>query len=194
MKFLKQFEAWATEINQLLNKFNINISEEEITTYWQEPHRGYHSINHLDKLLDDIKKLNLEKSMREKLILVALFHDIIYRPERNDNEEKSAEFFLSKCDNINDDIREVSEAILATKTHTSNSKLSEIFNYLDMKIVESDYDELLNWELGIQKEYLAIYRKEDYKKGRIEFLKSLLDKYPNNADNLKKLIFFVRTN
>ena len=82
--------------------------------------------------------------------------------------------------------------ILDTKTHESTTPLSEEFNQLDMNIVERDFDQLLEWESGIGEEYKAY--GEMYKMGRLQFLESLLDKYPHNTENLLKLIDWVKTN
>jgi len=61
-----------------------------------------------------------------------------------------------------------------------------------MSIVESDFDKLLEWEIGINEEY-KVYGAE-YKIGRLQFLEGLLDKYTHNTENLLKLIDWVKTN
>jgi predicted metal-dependent HD superfamily phosphohydrolase len=81
--------------------------------------------------------------------------------------------------------------ILDTKTHKANTRLSESFNNYDMNIVERDFNQLLEWERGISEEY---QNNDSYKEGRLKFLESLLDKYPNNTENLLKLIDWVKTN
>ena len=128
-------------------------------------------------------------------MLCAVFHDIVYDGSKFDNEEKSAEFFINCCyDKTDADILEVKQMILDTKTHQANTKLSETFNRFDMGIVDEEYDKLLEWESGIQSEYLPHYSKEVYKEGRLQFLESLLDKHPQNMQNLSKLIDYVKTN
>ena len=82
--------------------------------------------------------------------------------------------------------------ILDTKTHQATTNLSESFNHYDMSIVERDFDQLLEWENGISEEYKSY--GEQYKEGRLKFLESLLDKYPNNTENLLKLIDYVKSN
>ena len=83
--------------------------------------------------------------------------------------------------------------ILDTKTHQPQTTLSEKFCKYDMSIVERGFDQLLQWEQGIYEEYKS-YGNDMYKQGRISFLDKLLDKYPNNTDNLLKLIEHVRSN
>ena len=180
-------------MQELLDKWNIKLNYNILLSMWNESHRAYHNQNHL---LDLISQINENKSKfeshkdYEKMVLCALFHDCVYDPMRNDNEEKSAEFFVNCCQEKNQDILDIKQMILDTKTHESTTSLSEKFNQLDMNIVERDFDQLLEWENGIAFEYKAY--GEMYKMGRLQFLESLLDKYPHNTDNLLKLINVVK--
>ena len=67
------------------------------------------------------------------------------------------------------------------------------YNKYDMNIIERDFDQLIEWENGISEEF-SVYPKEQYKEGRLKFLESLLDKYPNNTENLLQLIDHVKSN
>jgi predicted metal-dependent HD superfamily phosphohydrolase len=178
----------------LLDKWNIKLDVNTLLSMWNESQRHYHNLDHLNYLLDKIdEKYKKSEKEYEKLYLVALFHDIVYDPTKNDNEEKSAEFFMNVCqDKTNPDILEVKQSILDTKSHKATSNLSEKFNQLDMSVVESDYDTLLKWEEGIHNEFK--FAGSLYKERRIQFLESLLDRYNHNAGNLLKLIKYVKTN
>jgi hypothetical protein len=61
-----------------------------------------------------------------------------------------------------------------------------------MSIVERDFDQLLEWENGISEEYKG-YDKVVYKNGRLKFLESLMNNYPNNTENLLKLVDWIKT-
>jgi len=182
-------------LQELLNKWNIKCDVNTLLAMWNESHRAYHTLTHLNDLIDQINENKSKYSEKEyeKLIIASLFHDCVYDPMRNDNEEKSAEFFLSCCQEKNQDIMDVKQMIIDTKTHESTTPLSEKFNELDMNVVERDFDELLKWESGIFFEYSG-YGKDAYKSGRLKFLESLLDKYVDNTDNLLKLIEYVKQN
>jgi len=180
-------------MQELLDKWNIKLDYNTLLSMWNESHRHYHNQNHLLDLINQIneKKNSFDsQSDYEKMVLCALFHDCVYDPMRSDNEEKSAEFFENCCQEKNTDTQEIKQMILDTKTHESSTRLSEEFNQLDMNIVERDFDELLEWENGIEFEYKAY--GEMYKMGRLQFLESLLDKYPHNTENLLKLISVVK--
>jgi predicted metal-dependent HD superfamily phosphohydrolase len=182
-------------MQELLDKWNIKLDYNVLLAMWNESHRAYHTQSHL---LDLIEQINENKSQYQsqkdydKMILCALFHDCVYDPMRNDNEEKSAEFFMNCCQEKNQDILDIKQMILDTKTHEATTPLSEKFNELDMNIVERDFNQLLEWEKGIREEYKAY--GDMYKMGRIQFLESLLDKYPHNTENLLKLINYMKEN
>lgn len=184
-------------LQEILDKWNIKCDIKTILSMWNESHRSYHTLDHLNYL---IKKIDENKSKwsekdYEKLIITAIFHDCIYDPKSSDNEERSADFFINCCiDKNNSDIRDIEKMILDTKTHKSTTPLSDVFNKFDMSIVEGDIDQLLEWENGIAEEYIPVYGKEKYKQGRLNFLESLLDKYVNNTDNLLSLIDWVKNN
>lgn len=181
-------------MQELLNKYRIKVDYNILLSMWNESHRGYHTQNHLLDLMNMINESKDKLSTKEcdKLNLCAIFHDIIYDPKRRDNEERSAEFFLNCCeDKSNPDILQVNQMILDTKNHTSDNNLSKLFNKFDMNIVERGYDDLLEWENGIYHEFQ--FSGDRYKGVRLKFLESLLDKYPNNTENLSKLIDYVKT-
>ena len=178
---------------ELLNKWKIKCDEKVILAMWNESHRHYHSLNHLDDMVDQINKNSMKFSEKEyeKLILATLFHDIVYDPMKWDNEEKSAEFFMNCCeDKSNPDIVEINQIILDTKKHTPTTPLSEKFCNFDMSIVDGNFEELLKWENGIHEEFKAY--GEMYAPARLHFLESIIDKHPQNMENLSKLIEYVK--
>lgn len=183
-------------LQQLLEKWNIKCDIKTILSMWNESHRSYHNLNHLNDLISQINENKSKYSEKEydKLILTALFHDVVYDPTSQTNEEDSANFLI-ECvvDKTNSDILDIKQMILDTKTHNSTTNLSESFNNYDMNIVERDFDQLLEWENGISEEF-SVYSKEEYKLGRLKFLESLLDKYTHNTENLLKLIDWVKNN
>jgi predicted metal-dependent HD superfamily phosphohydrolase len=179
----------------LLDKWNLRIGFDTLLGMWNESHRGYHNLNHLNDLIGQINedKSKYSEKEYEKLIITSLFHDCVYDPMRSDNEEKSSEFFIGcVVDKSNSDVLEVKQMILDTKTHQDTTSLSESFNRYDMSIVERDFDQLMKWEDGIRFEFEPVYGYAAYKIGRLQFLDKILDKYPNNTENLLKLIDFIR--
>jgi pantetheine-phosphate adenylyltransferase len=168
-----------------------------------EKHRFYHNYEHINdilKMVDSYSPVkygnyNLSSTDRKILIIAALYHDAIYNPLRKDNEEKSAEYFLSHCSKSNrsNEIFQLTTIIKDTLNHVPSTKLSQIFCDFDLHgLKEGTFENMLIGEKNIFLEFQK-YDYSDYKKGRIDFLKTFLDKNPGvNDANIKALIDYVK--
>ena len=45
-------------LQELLNKWNIKCDVNTVLAMWNESHRAYHTLNHLNDLIDQIMKIN----------------------------------------------------------------------------------------------------------------------------------------
>lgn len=181
--------------------FGINFkSREDLICKLNEKHRYYHNIDHINNLSDmvdiyDPLKYSYELSSLERklLIIIALYHDAIYNVGSSTNEDDSAEYFISHCTkNRTEEIKLVASVIRDTKNHTPSSKLSEIFCDFDLNgLKEGDFLSLLENEKKIFKEFQK-FDYSEYKKGRIDFLQSFLDKHAVNTVNILALIDYVK--
>lgn len=90
---------------------------------YKTPNRFYHTLEHVNYMLQLVPE---DKTVYKYF---CLFHDIIYDAKKNDNEEKSVEFFNSVRSDIHDLTEQekdlVVEMILATKTHKFLSEYEE---------------------------------------------------------------------
>jgi predicted metal-dependent HD superfamily phosphohydrolase len=88
---------YKSEIEEVLKKYNVHITYEDLNKIYLDSSRYYHSTYHINHLLYLIFKNYEYKNIIEKekdiLLLAALFHDIVYIPGRKDNEAKSSERF-----------------------------------------------------------------------------------------------------
>ena len=80
---------------------------------YNEPHRLYHTLEHVKTCLKELDQVQHLVINAEALELATWFHDVIYFPENNDNEAKSATFALEK----------MAEAGLAKELQTAVEKL-----------------------------------------------------------------------
>ena len=177
------------DFQELLSRWHISLSQEDILERWSEKHRKYHTISHLEDLIQQINTYTgLSSTEHDMLTLTAIFHDIIYIPRRGDNEVQSAEFFLNHVAMNKDssEIQEIATMIRDTKHHTPSTHLSGIFSNMDMSIVRRPYAELLKWEDEIRYEYSHLPGIV-YIIGRVRFLRQMIKKYPENKDALRKL-------
>ena len=61
--------------------------------HYAEPQRYYHNAAHIDHCLAQFDNVAAEISDPEAIELAIWFHDVIYDPKADDNEQKSAELF-----------------------------------------------------------------------------------------------------
>ncbi|NJO00865.1 MAG: adenylyltransferase/cytidyltransferase family protein [Bacteroidia bacterium] len=167
---------------------------ERVARHWQEPHRHYHNEDHLQKLVSEIDQLmasgRVDDAQYKILLVAAYFHDVIYDPTRNDNEERSAELFIQLADS-HPTTQLVKEIILDTQRHIPTSELSKTFIDLDMQVVsQSSFKQLLDWEKKIFKEYQHLDYTV-YKAGRMHLLRQFIEAFPQNASNLQRLIDYL---
>lgn len=60
-----------------------------------EPHRSYHTLQHLDECFAKLQELRAVAVVPEEIELALWFHDAIYDVKREDNEERSADWARS---------------------------------------------------------------------------------------------------
>jgi len=189
------------EAKDAFEYFGINFkSREDLISKLNEKHRYFHNINHINDLINmvdtyDASKYSHNLSSIEKkiLIAIALYHDAIYNVGSQTNEDDSAEYFIYQCTkNRTEEMQIVASIIRDTKNHIPSSKLSEIFCDFDLHgLKEGDFLSLLENEKKIFKEFQK-FDYSDYKKGRISFLRSFLEKHATNTVNILALIDYVK--
>ncbi len=187
------------EKNSIRKELGITMNEiQGCINRWQEPHRYYHTINHLINLLnqiDDYIEDNFSSPLIEQLELVALYHDAILIPMSTSNEIDSAKLFESctASDNIydNENFKIIKAAIMDTiynGTIEVDSDLFNIFKSFDYdKLYDMSVDELFQNSLLLMKEYQYI-DYEIFIKKRIEFIDDVISKAldTQNTSNLEE--------
>lgn len=151
-------------INDVLKSLTTEIRIGFFKHKYSEPHRFYHTWDHI---LYMVNKAEIWGTLYHDLILAILFHDIVYDPLKNDNEEKSAELFKQFFPNKDN----IYNAILNTKNHTGDDEISRWLNIYDLSVLDDDFGTFMRYEDNIFKEYQFVDLKV-YKKNRIEFLET----------------------
>lgn len=149
----------------------------EIFTKYSEPKRQYHTIDHLEFIIEDLKKIKDKIQDWETTIFAVFYHDIIYKATSSSNEEDSAKLAKNRLTEISfpsDKIAKCVAMILATKHH----ELSEDndTNYLtdsDLAILGKNSEEYQKYTEQIRKEY-SIYPDFMYTSGRKKALQHFL--------------------
>lgn len=149
--------------------------------------RYYHGINHIYKMCD-LWVEHKDKIVNPDVVFFSIvFHDIIYKPRRSDNEEKSTSYFFSTAIDYfhymhYETILRIRKFIAQTKHGRVQSSYegglrNDLFLFLDfdLSVLSSSEDEYNQYAKDIRKEY-RIYPNFMYRPGRIKVLNSFLNK------------------
>ena len=179
-KLYSEFTKLCMNLLNIKNKNEIDFWWHDILEHYTKKWKFYHNLNHIYSFLDLFQKYNkyIINDKNEFLISI-FFHDIIYIPSRNDNEEESINIFnefFSKTNPKNLKQEKVKEFMIETKNHLLSKNYSDELNFfmdMDMQIIADENWE--DYENKIRKEFCYL-SDIDYKNKRKQFLQSLLNK------------------
>lgn len=150
----------------------------EIEKKYSEKSRHYHNLKHLENMFSELEFVKDKIFNFSNLSFSVFYHDVIYDATSKLNEEKSAEFAKLKLQKLGlneTDLAEISEQILATKSH-QKAENNDI-NYLldaDLSILGQNIESYIKYTKQIRKEY-SIYPDFLYKPGRKKVLQHFLE-------------------
>lgn len=182
-----QLKNWKVIETQLKNWNEIQL---KLVSCYQEPHRAYHTLIHVETMLDLLQTLSFPEIILEEpsplcntpeygaVELAVWFHDAVYDPKAKNNEERSAELAEKLLKDVlpGKTVALIKRLILLTKTH----ERSKCHNYaahlmldLDLAVFGFDEDAYDFYAAAIRKEYHFVPQK-DYAAGRIQVLEKFL--------------------
>lgn len=158
---------------------------------YSEPHRCYHNIFHIDRMLLDLKRVEQAAHLVSSINLrwAIWYHDIVYKPGHEENEEIS--FYICekamKQFHFDSAQREIVKTyILATKQHVHQIvpvsadepwiREHNLLLDLDMAVLGFQSEEYEQYAVGVKEEYLTRYSLAEFNQGRANFLKTMLDR------------------
>ncbi len=153
----------------------------EISARYSEPHRRYHTLNHVIFCLRHFRELRGMSKCPHCVEAALWYHDIVYVPGRADNEKQSASLARDRLKRAGFGPafeKAVTRLILATehKPHRpAQGKITdiEIIKDLDLAILGMTRTEFDLYDKQIRAEYFGI-PEEEFRKGRMSFLRSIL--------------------
>jgi predicted metal-dependent HD superfamily phosphohydrolase len=155
-----------------------NLLWQEIEKHYGYKKRAYHNLKHLEEVyvsLEHFKKMVIDW---DTLLFSLFYHDVIYKTHLANNEEKSANFAVSRLTKLgvsSDKIEKCVSQILATKTHElSDNNDTNLFTDADLAVLGRPWSEYEVYLMQIRKEY-AIYPNLIYKPGRKKVLKHFIE-------------------
>ncbi|MES2689997.1 MAG: hypothetical protein V4658_06305 [Bacteroidota bacterium] len=159
-------------------------TEEEQTGLWNEietaysaPERSYHTLTHIQSLINHLIPVKQHILDWNALLFAAFYHDIVYTATSKNNEEESAIMASDRMSAIMvpaDLIAHCTRIILATKSHAVHPDNDiNIFLDADLAILGSDEATYRMYSNAIRSEY-KVFADPEYKAGRKKVLDHFL--------------------
>jgi|KBSSwiStaDraftv2_1062776.scaffolds.fasta_scaffold298165_2 predicted metal-dependent HD superfamily phosphohydrolase len=150
-------EQWTGLSPQLGSDFDSAAAWERLKKAYLEPHRRYHTLQHLEHCL---REFGAARHLAQEPLCAELalwFHDVCYDTQAGDNEEQSArlaESYLLKASLSEAQRRRVAELILETK-HAAPPTLpdGELVVDADLSILGQDATRYAEFEEQVRAEY-----------------------------------------
>jgi predicted metal-dependent HD superfamily phosphohydrolase len=151
---------------------------ENLLARWAEPQRRYHTTVHLAAVLDHIETLAGHAADPDAVRLAAWFHDAVYRPDRSENEERSAQLAeraLTEAEVPAARTDEVARLVRLTTGHDPEpgDTNGEVLCDADLAILATDPAGYAAYAASVREEY-AFVPDEAFREGRAAVLRQLL--------------------
>jgi predicted metal-dependent HD superfamily phosphohydrolase len=141
---------------------------------YSEPHRHYHTVQHLAEVLDRLDELGADD---DAVRLAAWFHDAVYDPSRADNEEQSAVLAERELADVRPaaTIAEVARLVRLTAAHdpAEGDRAGAVLCDADLAVLAADPERYAAYAAAVREEYAAV-PDEAFRAGRADVLRSLL--------------------
>jgi predicted metal-dependent HD superfamily phosphohydrolase len=168
------FEAWAA----LAGDSPISRTEwAAVVAAWGEPHRRYHDLAHLAAVLGLVGSLAGAATDSDAVRLAAWYHDVVYDPRRDDNEQISAERARAGLRGLvpEERVAEVARLVLLTAGH--DPALGDVDGAVlcdaDLAVLAAPPEAYAGYASAVRAEYGHLSDAE-FTAGRIAVLERLL--------------------
>ncbi|MGW5849274.1 HD domain-containing protein [Streptomyces sp. NPDC055254] len=152
---------------------------ERLLTAWAEPQRRYHTTAHLADVLARIDVLAPHAADPAAVELAAWFHDAVYRPDRSENEERSAALAERALPELGIDAArtaEVARLVRLTVSHdpAPGDTNGEVLCDADLAVLAGAPQAYAAYAAAVRTEY-GFVPDEAFRTGRAAVLRRLLD-------------------
>lgn len=158
-----------------------------LTDLYQKPGRHYHSLTHVNTLLDLLARHRAAFADPEVVGAAIWFHDAVYDPRATEpgvNEIHSADLAVAWLEGTVDGERlaRIKDMILATITHVppphpdaGHARDAAMFLDMDLSILGTEENEFDAYEAAVRQEY-AWVDEDGWRKGRARVLEGFMAK------------------
>lgn len=144
---------------------------EDLVARWAEPHRLYHTLDHLQTVLGHLDVIGGTPPAR----LAAWYHDAVYQPDRPDNERASADLAAATLSSLGLDTREVVRLVLLTAGHSPDpsDESGAALCDADLAVLGSTPSHYEAYRRAVREEY-GFLDETAWAVGRVRVLKALV--------------------
>jgi predicted metal-dependent HD superfamily phosphohydrolase len=172
--WLLGFDAWAA----LAGDSPTSRTEwAAVVAAWSEPHRRYHDLGHLAAVLGLVGELEAAAVDPAAVRLAAWYHDVVYDPTRDDNEEVSAGRARAGLRGLvdGDRVAEVERLVLLTAGHdpADDDANGAVLCDADLAVLASPAEAYAAYASAVREEYGHL-PDDVFTAGRIAVLEYLL--------------------
>jgi predicted metal-dependent HD superfamily phosphohydrolase len=153
---MPSIERW----RQVWKRFGVSAPNEifqDLIARYSEPHRKYHTMQHLDECFDKLQEIRAAAVHPNEIELALWFHDAIYDVKRQDNEERSANWACSTAlaAGLSISIAERVHALVMATRHDAmpNHVDEQILVDVDLSILGAKPDRFDEYERQVREEY-----------------------------------------
>ncbi|CAM5442214.1 HD domain-containing protein [Streptomyces abikoensis] len=152
---------------------------DDLLRRWSEPQRRYHTVDHLVAVLDRVDELAAHAGDADAVRLAAWFHDAVYRPDRSENEERSAHLAERALPELGVGAArtaEVARLVRLTVGHNpaAGDRDGEVLSDADLAVLAGSPEEYAAYAAAIREEY-GFVPDEAFREGRSAVLRQLLE-------------------
>jgi len=182
---LMRFTRWCALWTRIDRAHKANVPFNDLIPRYREAQRDYHRLPHIDAMFIDFDKFRVSDEagiMDVNIVEMATwYHDAIYVPREERNEERSANFFRLVSDHAGfeqDFTERVVRAILATKHVCRTDDVdAQVLCDLDLAILGQPRSQFMEYERQIRSEYSWV-PPQQFRNRRCEILEGFLNRQP----------------
>ncbi|WP_040780546.1 HD domain-containing protein [Nocardia pneumoniae] len=151
----------------------------DLVRRYGEPHRRYHTVEHLAAMLAVIEDLADDADDLAAVRYAAFFHDAVYAVDRADNEERSAELAETTLATLGagpDMISEVGRLVRLTASHdpAAGDRNGNVLCDADLAILAADAPDYAAYSQAVRAEYRHV-PDDLFRAGRAAVLRKLAE-------------------
>ncbi|WP_110975383.1 metal-dependent hydrolase [Acinetobacter sp. WCHAc060042] len=180
--YIKQFQDYWTHTASQLD-LTVSSCEElygALCSAYSESQRHYHTVQHIVECLEHFHDIKTHLTDALSVELAIWFHDVIYNPQANDNEQQSADYMKQVLESVlvAEQMEKIYAWILATQAHAPTAHLDLAYLLdIDLAILASNPIRFAEYERQIQQEY-AWVEPPLYAQKRQQVLRHFLEIQP----------------